>query len=150
MNVKMGPSYSQIIADTRRYSQILAEKDLEIRIQWPCLSSERRNKEMAKRHPLKVTVIKKLSSKEVYGNSLPEVSEEMAPYCDRLETGQEFRVDEAGTMPAGFCTWAWHDIYPVVTSLRFGGNFPWMKKEGMIISCCSDGARPVFFRIERV
>jgi len=55
----------------------------------------------------------------------------------------------AGPMPAGFCTWAWHDIYPAVTSLRFGGNFPWMKKEGMVISCCSDGARPVFFRIER-
>ena len=105
---------------------------------------------MAQRHPLKITVIKKLSSQEVYGHPLSEVSETMAAYCDRLEMGQEFRVDESGAMPAGFCTWAWHDIYPVVTSLRFGGNFPWMKKEGMIISCCSDGARPVFFRIERV
>jgi uncharacterized repeat protein (TIGR04076 family) len=53
-------------------------------------------------------------------------------------------------MPAGFCTWAWHDIYPAVTGLRFGGNYPWMKKEGAIYSCCSDGARPVFFKIERV
>ena len=105
---------------------------------------------MAKRHPLKITVIKRLSSKEVYGHPLPEVSETMAAYCDRLEVGQEFRVDEAGAMPAGFCTWAWHDIYPTVTTLRFGGDFPWMKKEGMAISCCSDGARPVFFRIERV
>jgi uncharacterized repeat protein (TIGR04076 family) len=105
---------------------------------------------MAKRHPLKITVLKKLSSKEVYGHPLPEVSDTMAAYCDRLEVGQEFQVDEAGTMPAGFCTWAWHDLYPTVTTLRFGGNFPWMKEEGMGISCCSDGARPVFFRIERV
>jgi len=29
---------------------------------------------MAKRHPLKITVLKKLSSKEVYGHPLPEVS----------------------------------------------------------------------------
>ena len=105
---------------------------------------------MAQRHPLKITVIKKLSSKEVYGHSLPEVSETMAAYCDRLEAGQEFRVDESGAMPVGFCTWAWHDIYPVVTTLRFGGDFPWMKKEGMAISCCSDGSQATTSRRSRV
>jgi len=63
---------------------------------------------------------------------------------------EEFIVEEAGAMPSGFCTWAWHDIYPAVTGLRFGGNYPWMKKDGMIYSCCSDGARPVFFKIERL
>jgi uncharacterized repeat protein (TIGR04076 family) len=109
-----------------------------------------RREDMAKRHPLKITVIKKLSSKEVYGKTLPEFSEVMVAYCDRLEEGQEFRVDESGAMPAGFCSWAWHDIYPALTHLRFGGSFPWMKKEGTVISCCSDGGRPVFFRIETV
>ena len=106
--------------------------------------------DMAKRNRVKITVLKKLSSKEVYGGPLPEVGEDMAPYCDRLQVGQEFVVDESGTMPPGFCTWAWHDIYPAVTGLRFGANFPWMKKEGMTYSCCSDGVRPVFFRIERL
>ena len=105
---------------------------------------------MAKRYPLKITVIKRLSSKEVYGHDLPGVSEEMTPYCHRLEVGQEFVVGEEGTIPAGFCTWAWHDIYPTVTTLRFGGNFSWMKKEGWAYSCCSDGVRPVFFKIERL
>ena len=105
---------------------------------------------MANRHRVRITVLKKLSSMEVYGGPLPEVGEDMAPYCDRLQISQEFIVDESGAMPSGFCTWAWHDIYPAVTGLRFGGNFPWMKKEGMIYSCCSDGARPVFFRIERL
>lgn len=105
---------------------------------------------MAKRNRVKITVLKKLSSKEVYGGPLPEVGEDMAPYCDRLQVSQEFIVDESGTMPPGFCTWAWHDIYPAVTGLRFGANFPWMKKEGMTYSCCSDGVRPVFFRIERL
>ena len=105
---------------------------------------------MAKRNPLKITVLKKLSAKEVYGKPLPDLAPEMAEYCDRLQAGQEFRVDETGAMPVGFCTWAWHDIYPAVTSLRFGGNFPWMKTEGATYSCCSDGARPVFFKIERI
>jgi hypothetical protein len=26
----------------------------------------------------------------------------------------------------------------------------WIKKEGLIYSCCSDGTRPVFFKIERL
>ncbi len=104
---------------------------------------------MAKQ-PLKITVLKKLSSKEVYGHPLPEVAEDMSPYCDRLEVGQEFIVEESGAMPSSFCTWAWHDIYPAVTGLRFGGNYTWIKKEGLIYSCCSDGARPVFFKIERL
>jgi uncharacterized repeat protein (TIGR04076 family) len=109
-----------------------------------------KEKEMAKRYRLKITVLKKLSSKEVYGQPLPEVSEDMAAYCDRLEVGQEFMVEESGAMSLGFCTWAWHDIYPAVTGLRFGGNYPWIKKDGLIYSCCSDGARPVFFKIERL
>jgi uncharacterized repeat protein (TIGR04076 family) len=104
---------------------------------------------MAKKHPLKITVLKKLSAKEVYGKPLPDLAETMAPYCDRLEVGQEFTVEESGAMPAGFCTWAWHDIFPAVTGLRFGGNYPWVKKEGLTYACCSDGARPVFFKIER-
>ncbi len=105
---------------------------------------------MAKRHRVKITVIKKLSAKEIFGQSLPEVTEDMTPYCDRFEAGREFIVDESGGKPTGFCTWAWHDIFPAVTTLRFGGNFPWIKKDGMIYSCCSDGARPVFFKIERM
>ena len=79
---------------------------------------------MANRHRVRITVLKKLSSKEVYGGPLPEVGEDMAPYGDRLQISQEFIVDESGAMPPGFCTWAWRDIYPAVTGLRFRGNFP--------------------------
>jgi uncharacterized repeat protein (TIGR04076 family) len=105
---------------------------------------------MAQKHRVKITVIRKLSPKEVYGHPLPELADDFPPYCNRLDVGKEFIMDESGAMPEGFCTWAWHDIYPAVTGLRFGSNFPWMKKEGMIYSCCSDGARPVFFKIERI
>ena len=105
---------------------------------------------MAKRYLVKITVIKKLSAKEVYGNPLPDVADDVSAYCDRLEVGKEFIVEESGAMPSGFCTWAWHDIYPAVTGLRFGGNYPWMKKNIKIYSCCSDGVRTVFFNIERL
>lgn len=105
---------------------------------------------MFKKYSLKITVLKKLSAKEVYGEALPGLADDVTPYCNRLEVGKEFIVDESGAMPAGFCTWAWHDIYPAVTGLRFGGNFSWIKKEGLAYACCSDGARPVFFRIERM
>jgi uncharacterized repeat protein (TIGR04076 family) len=102
------------------------------------------------RLPLKITVLKKLSSEEIYGQRFPEVAEELDNYCNQLEVGQEFIVDKTGGMPSGFCPWAWHDIYPVVTGLQFGANYYWIKKEGLVYSCCSDGTRPVFFKIERL
>jgi uncharacterized repeat protein (TIGR04076 family) len=105
---------------------------------------------MAKRHRLKITVLKELSSTEIYGHALPELADEMTPYCDRLAVGQEFIVEESGAMPAGFCTWAWNDLFPAVTGLRFGGDFPWVNKEGLHYACCTDGTRPVFFKIERL
>ena len=55
---------------------------------------------MAKRHRVKITVLKKLSAKEVYGGPLPEVGEEMTSYSDRLQEGHEFVTDEAGASPS--------------------------------------------------
>lgn len=65
-----------------------------------------------------------------------------------LKPGAEFVSD--GSCPPGFCGWAFHDIYPEVTTLRFGGNFPWMKKDGVIRACCTDGMNPVLFDLERI
>jgi uncharacterized repeat protein (TIGR04076 family) len=98
----------------------------------------------------KITVIKKMNAVDVYGSPLPDLVDNFIPYCDRLEVGQEFIVNEKGEKPADFCTWAWHDIFPAVATLRFGGNFPWMKKDGMVYTCCTDGTRPVFFTLERI
>ena len=97
------------------------------------------------RHSLKITVLKKLCSKDIYGHRLPEVSKDLSSYCNQLKVGQNFIVDKKGRMPSGFCPWAWHDIYPAVTGLQFGGTYYWMKKEGLIYSCCSDGTRACFF-----
>lgn len=65
---------------------------------------------------LKITVIKKLSWKEMFPEQLPQVPEEVTEYCNRLDEGSKFIVEEDGKMPEGFCTWAWSDIWPVICS----------------------------------
>ena len=57
---------------------------------------------MAKRYPLKITVLKQLSSEELYGQFLPEVAEDISTYCDRLEVGREFIVEKSGRCPLVF------------------------------------------------
>ena len=68
--------------------------------------------------------------------------------CDRLHDGQQFISSDAN-MPEGFCSWAWVDIQKYVITLARGGNFIG-SKPGRTVACCSDGYRPVIFRIERL
>ncbi len=96
---------------------------------------------MAQKSKVKITVYRKFDCPE-----LPDYS----GGCEKLKVGQEFIVEENGNMPEGFCTWAWNDIWPVITTLRFGGNFTYSKTEGMMHSSCTDGLSPVVFRIERI
>lgn len=103
---------------------------------------------MSKRSKVKISVVKKMDSKDVFGSQLPET--DLDRTCLLLKEGQEFVVQEDGKMPADFCSWAWHDIHRDLTVLRFGGNFPWMKEPGIGYACCTDGLRPVIFRLERI
>ncbi|MBU0937140.1 MAG: TIGR04076 family protein, partial [Spirochaetes bacterium] len=55
--------------------------------------------------------------------------------------------------PEDFCAWAWTDLQRSIQTLLRGGNFSdtgWMKADNMLIACCSDGIRPVVFRLERI
>ncbi len=74
--------------------------------------------------------------------------------CPCLREGQQF---VAGfEKPEGFCDWAWNDLLRFVTALLTGGSFSrgtfegWMKEEGTMIACCTDGLRPVVSKLERV
>lgn len=97
---------------------------------------------------VKITVVKKIHNQALFGDK-PPVGFTAAPECDRVEMGQEFVSDE-GKCPPGFCSWAFADIQRDITHLRFGGNFPWIKEKGKILSCCTDGVRPVIFKLERI
>lgn len=96
---------------------------------------------------VKITVLKRLALKdliEVYKKSVEGPSE-----CALFKDGQEFTSKKL-QMPEGFCSWAWADIQRDVAILALGGNFDWVKEEGVGVSCCTDGFRPVVFKLERI
>jgi len=68
--------------------------------------------------------------------------------CERLREGQDF-ISKGANMPEGFCSWAWCDIQKYVMTLARGGNFLGVKP-GIFVTCCTDGFRPVFFKLERM
>ena len=64
--------------------------------------------------------------------------------------GQEY-ISIDGKKPENFCEFAWIDIYKYIFTLLFKGNFDiWMKDSETVIACCTDGIRPVFYKIERI
>ena len=100
---------------------------------------------------VKITVTKKLSASDVYGTDIPcTPSDTFALECPRLNVGDEFIVGEHGDCPKGFCSWAFADIQRDIIHLRYGGSYEWIKDKGTAVSCCTDGLRPVFFKLERI
>jgi len=97
---------------------------------------------------VKITVVKKINNREMFGSSPPAQST-CIPECDKVELGQEFISDE-GRCPLGFCSWAYADIQRDITHLRLGGDYPWMKEKGVVLSSCTDGIGPVIFKLERI
>jgi uncharacterized repeat protein (TIGR04076 family) len=61
-------------------------------------------------------------------------------------------VDRFGERPAGFdCEWAWDDIHKIVFAMVQDGEFSrWMRDPNTFISCCTDGIKPVVFKLEKV
>jgi uncharacterized repeat protein (TIGR04076 family) len=97
----------------------------------------------------KITVLKKTINPEL---AKQYCSDKVAP-CPCFEVGQEFTCGLG--KPENFCDWAWRDIHPMVAVILTGGNFSrgvfdgWMKDDRIMIGCCTDGVRPVIFRIEK-
>ena len=95
---------------------------------------------------VKITVMKR----ELYTDLVEGyASDKTTAQCPRYKDGQEFILDRFN-MPEDFCSWAWADIHRDVVSVFMGASFPWIKEKSMIISCCTDGLRPVVFKIERI
>ena len=63
--------------------------------------------------------------------------------CDIFKEGQEFIIDSPWSAPNGFCHWAWADIRTFIHLVQEG-------RYETFVSCCTDGFRPVFFKIERI
>jgi uncharacterized repeat protein (TIGR04076 family) len=63
--------------------------------------------------------------------------------CGRLKVGQEFISKCRWDPPEGFCIWAWRDLIPSIQTYHEGRINP-------SIACCTDGLRPVTFKIEGI
>ncbi len=92
----------------------------------------------------KITVLKRMVNPDIVAEYL---GEEMGP-CGLFEDGQEF-IQDGWRPPEGFCPWAWSDIHKEIMLVRRGGS-QGEKLEGMAIACCTDGFKPVVFKIERI
>ncbi|MBM3292115.1 TIGR04076 family protein [Candidatus Bathyarchaeota archaeon] len=97
---------------------------------------------------LKITVLKRQDPKDIF-DKYPVAEQDWFVPCAMYKDGQEF-ILESPSMPEGFCASAWQTIYHNVKTLAYGGNLPYFKEKGVSISCCSDGMRPVIFKIERI
>ncbi len=97
---------------------------------------------------LKITVLKRQDPKDIF-DEYPVAERDWFVPCSVYEDGQEFILDGM-KMPEGFCGSAWQTIYPNVRTLGFGGNLPYFEEEGVSVTCCADGMRPVIFKIERI
>ena len=95
---------------------------------------------------VKITVVAKLKPGEIFDELAAETTN---PVCDAVEMGKEY-ISKSLAMPEGFCSWAWADIQRDVAHLALGGDFRWINKPGSMVSCCTDGLRPVVFKLERI
>ncbi|MFC2013187.1 TIGR04076 family protein [Chloroflexota bacterium] len=99
---------------------------------------------------VKITVIKKVNTNDLYENKLPcKIADWQERECPLFNVGDEYVVKEDGFCPQGFCGWAFADIQRDVVHMLFEGSYPWIEDKGVCISCCTDGLRPVFFKLEK-
>ena len=101
---------------------------------------------------VKITVIKKMNMNELYGAKPGGITPKTEPVCEYFYEGQEFILDfaQGPIMPPGFCSGAWSDLWRWISALRYGGDFSWIEEKQKMIACCTDGLRPVVFRLERI
>lgn len=94
-------------------------------------------------HRLKITVMKKHFHRELIEQYAANPGK-WTP-CPAMEVGQEFITsrDRPWDMPEGFCGWAWADIQKLVYGMARGG-------QDVFCTCCTDGYRPVVFKLEKV
>ena len=75
------------------------------------------------------------------------------PGLKRCSVHEEGQVFYAGLgKPDGLCDGAWRTIHPYVFALANGAKHfyfnDWVRQPGVAITCCNDGLRPVFFKLE--
>ena len=97
---------------------------------------------------IQITVLRRMSNQDL----ADQFQHEATIPCPLFEDGQVFTLDRWDEPPEGFCEWAWEDIYEKMMKVTGEATFipeP-IKERGMMIACCTDGFRPVVFKMVRI
>lgn len=96
-----------------------------------------------KQHQVRITVMKKLFHPDLVETCA--ANPEIWTPCTKFEVGDSFVTDlnQPWEIPEGFCGWAWADIQRTVYGMARGG-------QDVFVTCCTDGYRPVVFKLEKV
>ncbi|MHA1198844.1 MAG: TIGR04076 family protein [Candidatus Heimdallarchaeaceae archaeon] len=97
---------------------------------------------------IKVSVIKRINPDDIFEGGIKHPKGDLIKTCTIFSDGDEFIIENLNK-PEKFCGWAWRDIYKDLSVLNFGGDFSW-SEPGVAITCCTDGMRPVIFKLERM
>ncbi|PKL78200.1 MAG: TIGR04076 family protein [Ignavibacteriae bacterium HGW-Ignavibacteriae-4] len=92
---------------------------------------------------VKISVLKKIFLEDI----AKKYAVDGMSVCKIYQEGQEF-ITDGRTMPEGFCTWAWADIFKDILFVRNNMECVGTKDEKSMVACCTDGFRPVIFLIE--
>ena len=99
----------------------------------------------------KITVLKRSFNQDYVDLYVQEDRRKTLGPCEVFREGQEFVTDVFSGIPKGFCPWAWDDIYKSLVGFAADGNYGmWYQSKNIIIACCTDGTRPVYFKIEKI
>lgn len=109
---------------------------------------------------IKITVLRCFTANDVFEDNLPFLPEDVPKGpCKYIREGIEYFSEnlelpvgmdpDDPTTPLPFCHWAFHDIYKDMSILFFGGNFSPVLP-GVKFTTCSDGLKPVSFKLERI
>jgi len=100
---------------------------------------------------VKITVVERTFNEEIsreFGSEGFLAGRGFGP-CPNFEDGQVFVLDGIGK-PERFCSWAWADIHREIRMVAFGGGMPNVNTRQSAICCCTDGMKPVVFKVERI
>lgn len=95
--------------------------------------------EPTERYKCRITVLRKDFNADFY--RLSQYGQAAA--CGRFEVGQQYVTENPWDPPAGFCQWAWADLRAIIHRIHAGNGTT-------MVACCTDGLRPVFFKLEPV
>jgi uncharacterized repeat protein (TIGR04076 family) len=69
--------------------------------------------------------------------------------CEVHKVGEEFDLTKDEDR-AKICKWALNSLFPFISVLEFGGNFPWEPDPAKALVACPDPHNVVVFELERV